>query len=162
MKFKYILLMLVCILSLSVSAQQVVLQGFVEKVPDGFFGTWRVVSQRIKTDSPAIFQQKGVDLWNLSLDNNVINLSNPFSGATAQIEVQKVNNNRVEFTKKGKYGNKILTDTVNISIEGDNFTGIDTLLLETISDVDGSVRKTEMAKYSIKGERIAGQSVGRN
>lgn len=162
MKFKYILLMLVCILSLSVSAQQVILQGFVEKVPDGFFGTWRVVSQRIETDSPAIFQQKGVDLWNLSLDNNVINLSNPFSGATAQIEVQKVNNNRVEFTKKGKYGNKMLTDTVNISIEGDNFTGIDTLLLETISDVDGSVRKTEMAKYSIKGERIAGQSVGRN
>lgn len=151
-----------CFISLGVGAEQVLLKGAVEKVPDSFFGTWRVVSQRIETNSPAIFQQKGVDLWNLSMENNVINLSNPFSGAAAQIEIQSVNNNKVEFTKKGKYGNKMLTDTVNISITGDNFTGVDTLLLETISDVDGSVRKTETAKYAIKGERLAGQSVGKD
>lgn len=151
-----------CFISLGVSAEQILLKGFVEKVPDSFFGTWRVVSQRIETNSPAVFQQKGVDLWNLSMENNVINLSNPFSGAAAQIEIQSVNNNKVEFTKKGKYGNKMLTDTVNISITGDNFTGVNTLLLETISDVDGSVRKTETAKYAIKGERLAGQSVGKD
>lgn len=163
MKLKYLLfLILMCFISLGVSAEQILLKGFVEKVPDSFFGTWRVVSQRIETNSPAVFQQKGVDLWNLSMENNVINLSNPFSGAAAQIEIQSVNNNKVEFTKKGKYGNKMLTDTVNISITGDNFTGVNTLLLETISDVDGSVRKTETAKYAIKGERLAGQSVGKD
>ena len=163
MKLKYLLfLILMCFISLGVSAEQILLKGFVEKVPDSFFGTWRVVSQRIETNSPAVFQQKGVDLWNLSMENNVINLSNPFSGAAAQIEIQSVNNNKVEFTKKGKYGNKMLTDTVNISITGDNFTGVNTLLLETISDVDGSVRKTETAKYEIKGERLAGQSVGKD
>ena len=36
-------------------AGQTVLQGFVEKVPDTFFGSWRVSSARIETDSPISF-----------------------------------------------------------------------------------------------------------
>lgn len=161
MKLKYLFfIFLFAFTILTVSAEQLVLRGYVEKVPDAFFGTWRVVSQRIETNSPEIFQKKGLDLWNLSQDKNVINLSNPFSGASAQIEVQNVDKNRVEFTKKGKYGNKMLTDTVSISINGDNFSGSDSLKLETISDVDGSVIKTETAKYLITGERLAGQDVG--
>lgn len=150
-----------CLLILGVNAEQV-LKGYIQEVPDSFFGTWRVVSNRIETNSPVTFKQKGVDLWNLSQYDNVINLSNPFSGATAQIEVQNVTGNNVEFTKKGKYGNQMLTDTVRLSISGDNFVGDDSLKLETISDIDGSIMKTETAKYSIKGERIAGQSVGKN
>lgn len=162
MKFKSIILALIFILvSLSVGAEQIVLKGYAQKMPDTFLGTWRVLSTRIETNSPATFGQKGVDLWNLSQDGNVINLSNPFSGASAQIEVQNVNKNTVEFTKKGKYGNKMLTDTVSISINGDNFSGCDSLKLEIISEVNGSIIKTETAKYSIKGERLAGQDVGK-
>lgn len=140
-------------------ASQTLLQGFVEKVPDTFFGSWRVVSERVETDSPVNFKEKGVDLWNLSVEAGVINLSNPFSGASAQIKVENASNNSVTFTKTGKYNNKILTDTVSITINGDKFIGTDELKLDTISDVDGSVRKTESAIYSIKGEKIAGQSV---
>ena len=140
-------------------AGQTVLQGFVEKVPDTFFGSWRVSSARIETDSPISFKEKGVDLWNLSIENGVINLSNPFSGAVANIKVEEATANSVTFTKIGKYDNKILTDKVSITINGDNFSGTDELKLDTISDVDGSIRKTETAIYSIKGEKIAGQSV---
>ena len=140
-------------------AGQTVLQGFVEKVPDTFFGSWRVSSARIETDSPISFKEKGVDLWNLSVENGVINLSNPFSGAVANIKVEEATANSVTFTKIGKYDNKILTDKVSITINGDNFSGTDELKLDTISDVDGSIRKTETAIYSIKGEKIAGQSV---
>ena len=47
----------------------------------------------------------------------------------------------------------------SINIEGDNFSGTDEIKLETLSDVDGKVIKTQTAKYAIKGERISGQDV---
>lgn len=140
-------------------SSDMVLKGGVKKVPNGFFGSWRVKSVRISTDAPAIFKEKGLDLWNLSKDFDVIRLSNPFSGASAQITIQNVHNGNVEFVKSGKNGNKILTDKVSISIKGDRFEGYDALKLETISDVDGRVVKTETAKYLVVGERIAGQDV---
>ncbi len=150
-------------LNISVAAEQsVLLKGGIEKVPNTFFGSWRVVSTRTATDSPVTFKQKGLDLWNLSQDNNVIKLNNPFSGASAEVKIQNVSNNRVEFTKNGKYGNKMLSDTVKITISGDKFTGVDIIKLETLSDVDGSIRKTETAKYEITGERISGQSITEN
>ncbi len=106
-------------------SQNVVLKGFVQDVPESFFGTWRVVSKRIDTDSPAVFKEKGLDLWNLSQENDVIKLSNPFSGASAEINIQNSTKNKVEFTKIGRYDNKKLTDTVKLSINGDSFVGVD-------------------------------------
>lgn len=135
------------------------LQGYVEEVPNEFFGTWRVVAKRAETDNPARFREKTIDLWNIFEYGNVIKLSNPFSGASAQINVKSSEGKRVEFSKTGKYDNQILTDTVSITIVGDTFTGTDTLKLDTLSDIDGSVRKSCTAKYKITGEKIAGQSI---
>lgn len=156
---KYILIFIVSLLCVSVTVNAKVLKGGITAVPKAFFGSWRVVSKLIDTDSPVIFKEKGVDLWNLSRENDVITLSNPFSGAVAQIQVDSVVDCNVVFTKSGNYGNKILTDKVSISIKGDSFDGVDVLKLDTISDVDGKIIKSETAKYSIKGEKIAGQSV---
>lgn len=139
-----------------------VLKASVTKVPDSFFGTWRVASQIIDTDSPVTFKQKSLDLWNLSRTNDVITLSNPFNGANADITIDRVNENYIVFRKTGKYGGKVLTDIVEIRLNGDTFTGFDSLQLDTYSDVNGKIIKTETAKYSIKGERIAGESVIEN
>jgi hypothetical protein len=135
------------------------LHGYVQEVPNEFFGTWRVSATRIETDSPARFKEKTIDLWNIIEYGNVIKLSNPFSGASAQIEVKSSEGKRVEFSKTGKYDNQILTDTVSITIIGDKFTGTDTLKLDTLSELDGSIRKSCTAQYKIVGERIAGQSI---
>ena len=135
------------------------LHGYVEEVPNEFFGTWRVSARRIETDNPARFKEKTTDLWNIIEYGNVIKLSNPFSGASAQINVTSSQGKRVEFSKTGKYDNQILTDTVSITIVGDTFTGFDTLKLDTLSEIDGSVRKSCTAQYKITGERIAGQSI---
>lgn len=159
---KAICTFLILLATSTVSFAQTVLQGFVEKIPDTFFGTWRVVSTRVDTNSPVYFKEKGVDLWNLSVDNGVIILSNPFSGASAEIKVEEASKNSVTFTKIGRYNNKILTDKVSITIDGDKFAGSDELKLDTISDIDGSIRKTETATYSVKGEKISGQSVIEN
>ena len=135
------------------------LHGYVQEVPNEFFGTWRVSARRVETDNPARFREKTTDLWNIIEYSNVIKLSNPFSGASAQINVTSTEGKRVEFSKTGKYDNQILTDTVSITIVGDTFTGFDTLKLDTLSEIDGSVRKSCTAQYKITGERIAGQSI---
>ena len=53
----------------------------------------------------------------------------------------------------------MLTDTIAIRIEGNKFTGINTLLLESYSYVDKHLMKKEQARYLIKGEKISGDSV---
>lgn len=128
-------------------------------VPNSFFGVWRVQSSLIDTNSPSNFKKNNLDLWNISKDLDVINLSNPFSGASASIDIKSVNGNTIVFTKKGNYDNKILTDTVEITLNEDKFTGKNNLRLETLSDIDKSVIKTAEAEYQLKGEKIAGMNI---
>ncbi len=137
-----------------VHAQDTVLQGFVSLVPNSFYGTWRVNSVLEDTDSVQIFKKSGIDLWNLSCKNDVIILTNLFNGAKADIKIDKVEDNNIVFMKTGKYGNKVLTDVVEISLDKNSFKGTDKLRLDTY--VDGKIMKTETAKYILKGEKIAG------
>lgn len=152
-----ILVIITC--PLMISSCQTVLHGGIEKVPNEFFGAWRVVSHRTTTDSPVTFREKNIDIWNLSSENNVITLSNPFSGAQAQINVREVRGNYVEFVKTGKYDNKLLTDRAKLEVKGNKFSGTDELTLKTISDVDKSIIKNEHATYTLTGERISGQEI---
>lgn len=123
-------------------------------MPKTFYGTWRVESSKIESDSQ-IFKEKSLDIWNLSRNANVIKLCNPFNGASAQITVNRVENNNITFTKEGKYGKKILTDIVEMDINGNEFSGVNTIKLTTYEN--GKIIKTETAKYKIIGEKIAGQ-----
>jgi len=140
----------------TVSAEETkLLTGSVEMVPKSFYGTWRVVSKIEQTNSPASFQKKGVDIWNLSRKDNVIILCNLFNGAKAEIAISRADLHNVTFTKTGKYGKQTLNDTVELSITGDTFTGYDTLELNTY--IDGKIVRTENAKYVLSGEKISGQ-----
>lgn len=138
---------------------QEVLQGFVMKVPDNFYGIWRVQAYLVETEDDTTFKKNSIDLWNIFADGDVIKLRNPFSGAEAEISIEDVDKEVIIFVKKGNYNNKILTDRVEIQINQDEFVGVDYIELQTKSEVDGSVIKTQTAKYKIKGERIAGQQV---
>ena len=130
-----------------------------KQVPNGFMGTWRVSSKLLDNGGSSIFKLSGIDLWNLSRRGDVINLTNPFTGASASITVDYVDGSTIKFTKKGNYDNKILTDIVELNLAGDRFSGVNTLRLETLSDVDKSVIKTETARYSLVGEKISGESI---
>ncbi len=131
----------------------------IDKVPQELYGTWRVSSNLISTNSPQVFKKNSVDLWNLSKSGNVITLDNPFSGAKASIVLEEVNNNLIRFTKTGDYDNKKLTDTVEIKLDKETFSGVNYLKLTTISEVDGHVIKSETATYRLDGEKISGQSI---
>ena len=132
----------------------------IDKVPKELYGTWRVSSKLISTDSESLYKESSVDLWNLSKTGNVITLENPFSGAKASITVNEVNGQSVKFNKIGAYDNNTkLTDTVQLTLGKEIFTGINYLKLDTISDVDGHVIKSETATYKLSGAKISGASI---
>ena len=132
----------------------------VEMVPNSFYGSWRVIAKIDKQSSNGVyFKPQTVDLWNLSREGDVINLNNPFTGASASVTVDYVDGNIIRFTKTGEYDNKKLTDTVDLKLNGDTFTGINSLTLETFSIRDKSLIKKDTATYVLRGEKISGSSI---
>jgi len=132
----------------------------IEHVPKALYGSWRVSAKLDKTNAHSIFKPQSLDFWSLSRVGDVIELDNPMTGATAEVLVQTVEGNIIVFSKKSPYdGNKILTDTVTIRLNGNEFSGINSLVLETFSLIDKRLIKTQTATYHIKGEKIAGESV---
>ena len=125
--FAFLILFLLCN-----SAYADVLEAGVsiDAIPKNLFGTWRVNAKLDQTNSYKTFKPQSLDFWDLSRTDNRLNLYNPYSGANAEVSVQTVEGNLVVFSKKTPYdNNKILTDTVNIRIEGDKFSGVNYLKL---------------------------------
>ncbi|MBO6087071.1 hypothetical protein J6P92_01840 [bacterium] len=157
---KNLIVIFLLFMGVSVSAETLKAGVSVDLVPDTFYGSWRVAAKVSKQSGSMNFRPQTVDFWNLSRSGNVINLSNPFTGAEASVNVDYVEGNMIRFTKKGSYDfNKILTDTVDIKLSGDTFTGINSLILETYSPIDGKLVKTDTAVYILKGEKISGTGI---
>lgn len=160
---KLFLLFTICysLFTFSVFAQQTVLKAGVsiDKIPKEFYGTWRVTSKLLTANSDTLFKNSSVDLWNLSRANNVITLENPFSGAKASISVDEINGKQIKFKKIGDYDNKKLTDVVELTLSKETFIGVNKLKLDTISEIDGHVIKSETATYKLSGEKISGTNV---
>lgn len=158
---KKILVFLFLFIGLSVSAE--ILKAGVSKigsVPNSFYGSWRVLAKIDKQSGDVYFKPVTVDVWNLSRSGDVINLNNPFTGASASVKLDYVDGNIIRFSKTGEYdGNKKLTDTVDLKLNGDTFTGVNYLTLETFSIYDKSLIKKDTAVYILKGEKIAGSSI---
>ena len=131
----------------------------IESVPKAFFGTWQVDAQLEKTNNYGTFKPVSRDLWNLSRTGDVIKLENPFTRASAQVEIKQTEGNVVVFAKTSSFDNKILRDTVTIRLNGDTFGGYNDFVLETVSLYDGHILKRDTAKYLIKGVKLAGSSI---
>lgn len=132
----------------------------IDKVPKEFYGSWRVTSKVLTSTGDGIFKGSCIDLWNLSRVGNVITLDNPFSGAHASISVDEVNGKIIRFSKVGDFDGNKLTDTVEITLGKESFTGTNYLKLDTIS-ADGHVIKTDKATYKLVGEKISGASISK-
>ena len=131
----------------------------INEIPKTFYGSWRIVAKLDDTTNYGIFKPQSVDMWTLSRIGDTISLSNPFTGANAEITLKAVEGNLIVFSKKAPYDNKMLTDTVSIRLDKNTFTGINSLKLESFSQVDGHLLKSETARYIIKGEKISGESI---
>lgn len=155
------IILLMFLFALPVFSEEFMLNAGVSinDIPKAFFGSWRVTAKLDNTNSRGTFKPTSCDIWNLSRVGDKITLTNPFSGANAEISVQTVEGNLVVFSKKAPYDNKILIDTVTIRLMDGTFSGINDLSLESYSLVDNHLMKVERAKYIIKGEKISGESI---
>lgn len=160
-KFFIVFTMFLTFLTAAFATETYTLKGGVsiEKVPKDFYGSWRVTSKLQSSNNPEIFKKSGVDLWNLSRVHDVISLENPFSGAQASITLDEVRGNFIRFNKVGNYDGKKLTDSVSINLAKESFSGVNTLKLDTISEIDGHVMKSESAIYTLVGEKISGSGI---
>lgn len=158
---KFLILLISFFTILSASAEEFTLNAGVSinEIPKTFYGSWRVSAKLDNTNSYGTFKPASTDFWTLSREGDKITLSNPFSGATADISIRSVEGNLIVFSKKAPYDNKVLTDTVTLRLSENRFSGINDLTLESFSLVDNHLMKSEHAKYIIKGEKISGESV---
>ena len=131
----------------------------VNDIPKAFFGSWRVIAKLEDSNSYGTFKPQSIDFWTLSRVGDKVTLSNPFTGANADVSLKTVEGNLIVFSKKAPYDNKMLTDTITLRLSDNNFSGINTLSLESYSLVDNHLMKTETARYVIKGEKISGESI---
>ena len=157
---KLITLFFILLFTQTVNATVIEAGVSIEHIPKALFGSWRVNAKLDKTTSYSTFRPQSIDFWNLSRIDDTIKLENPFSGANAEILIQTVEGNLIVFSRRVNYdNNKILTDTVTIRLDKNNFTGINHLVLEQFSLIDNHKIKTDTATYHITGEKISGDSI---
>lgn len=134
----------------------------VDSVPKSLFGSWQVDAQLEKTNNYSTFKTQSKDLWNLSRVGNVIKLENPFTKASAEVELKHTEGNVVVFYKESTFDNKLLRDTVTLRLNGDTFGGYNDIIIETLSLYDGHIMKRDTAKYLLKGRKIGGDNILKN
>lgn len=154
-KILFSLLSLVCLCISPVTAQ--VIEGSVamsDKVPEGFFGDWKVESVCTKSTDKELFNTKSLDIWVLSRQGDIITLKNPLSGARADITVDDVKGKTVKFEKRTNFPDEESIETPILTLQGDNFTGVDKIVIRTLKD--GKLIKEDYVEYEVRGTRISG------
>ena len=158
---KKIILLLFSLLTLSAMAES--LKGGVveEYIPDGFFGSWGVISKLKSATTPEMFNYESKDVWMLSGYGNTLILENLESGARSEIIIKEKSLDgktlKFEREKSVKENNKkiVYTETVEFILSGNNFKGTDNYKVEKF-DAKGNKLKTDRAEYTISGIRISG------
>lgn len=133
-----------------------------EYVPEGFYGSWGVISKIQDTTNHAMFNSQSEDIWVLSGYSNVLYLQNLESGAKSQIILkEKSKNNVLKFEREKvvkKQDNKqtIYKETVEFTLSGNKFSGHDNFIVENWEN--GKIVKKNSAKYKVSGVKISGKS----
>lgn len=160
-KLTIILLLFIFVYPLQYAcAENLVLKAGVsmsDRVPKGFFGTWKINSTMTYTNNKEIFNEETLDFWNLSKAGDVITLANPFSGARASVTVEDVKDNQITFTHTTENKNAKMTETPTLTLSGENFYGTDKIVIEKFKD--GKKISTDIVVYKIQAQKISGSSL---
>ena len=158
---KKILLVLLSVVCISVSpcfAKVIVGNvSMTDQVPQEFFGDWKVYSVCTKSTNKDYFDATSVDIWRLSRNGDTVTLENPMSGARADVEVSDIKGATVKFEKKTYYPDEESIETPILTLQGDNFTGVDRINIKTFKN--GKLIKEDFVEYKVKGTRISGISL---
>ena len=158
---KKILLVFLCFLQLS--AFSFTLKGSISEdyIPEGFFGSWGVISKLNNSNNPTMFNYESRDIWTLSGYSNILFLENLESGAKSQITIKEksLDGKSLKFERQkivNKSGKKIIyKEIVSFILNGNNFKGEDNFIVEDY-DKNNKLIKKNFANYTISGVRISG------
>lgn len=128
-----------------------------DRVPQEFFGDWKVESVCTRTTNEKMFGGNSLDIWTLTRNGDTIILANPLSGAKAQVAVNDVKGKTVKFKKRTEFPGEISTETPILTIDGDNFTGIDKISIKLFQN--GKLIREDYVEFKVKGTKISGESL---
>ncbi|MBQ8848126.1 MAG: hypothetical protein IJ003_04200 [Candidatus Gastranaerophilales bacterium] len=159
---KKLLLTLFCFINLCAIGEP--LRGGVieEYIPDGFFGSWGVISKIKDSNNPMMFNTQSRDVWMLSGYSNILILENLESGAKSEITIKEksLDNKTLKFERQKiieKSGIKtIYKEIVSFILDGNNFKGTDNFIVEKYKN--NKLLEKNYANYTISGVRISGKS----
>ncbi len=131
--------------------------SLLENVPQGFFGTWKVIAVQVYSNNPFLFNSMSVEFWKLEKRNNNLILTNPESGATAAVTLDEVNNNTIKFRRTSDTPFEKVEEIPEITLNGEIFFGTDTIVINKYKN-DTFIGK-EMVQFKLKGIKQSGASV---
>ena len=142
-----------------------ILKGGVSEdyIPQGFFGSWGVISKLDSSNNPSMFNKESRDIWTLSGYDNVLILENLQSGAKSEIVIKEKNkdNSTLKFERKKIVNNEsekiIYKEIVQFNLYGNHFSGTDDFVVEKYNKNNKLIEKNE-AMYIVSGVRISGKS----
>ncbi len=156
---KKIILIFICLLFTFAHAE--VLKGSVNEsiIPEGFWGTWGVISKLKASNNPSLFNLESKDVWVLSGYSNILVLENLQSGAKSEIKVEKSRKkDNLKFGREKVVENgsekTVYKETVELLIIGNSFTGNDNFIIENYKD--GKLVKKSEAFYALSAIKISG------
>ncbi|NLF83395.1 MAG: hypothetical protein GX568_05365 [Candidatus Gastranaerophilales bacterium] len=122
--------------------------------PAEYYGVWKVMNTLVETNNPDKFLPKSSDYWVFERTGDIITLSNPISGATASITIREIQGKTAIFERAKKTEDYSETETVEITVDGDYFQGMDTIIMNTYFKDGKRVNIQDVVKYKIRGYRL--------
>ena len=118
-----------------------------------FMGAWEVTSIQTYTSNKEYETSINLDYWTLEKNDSIITLKNPISNAIASITIDEIKNKTLKFKKISNDGLEKVTETPVITLNGDTFIGIDSILVEKYDNQGNLIDKAEM-KFKLYGIKV--------
>ena len=128
----------------------------VDRLPVEIYGKWAIHSTLMQAQDRDDFRESTSDMWIFSRMGDGITLTNPVTEATSTISVDEVVNNTARFSRESESSRKREKETVQIKIEGDRFSGIDTFVIEKYKN--GKLISQNVVKYKLQGTKVSGSN----
>lgn len=124
-------------------------------LPPAMYGQWTVTGMVRETNIPNLVPLAN-DIWVLQREGDAVTITNPTNGASAAVNVDKVEGNTATFHRSGQSGKMLRSETVTLTVNGDHLHGKNLRREEVVKN--GKVVKVNYALFELQGTRISGGS----
>jgi hypothetical protein len=123
-------------------------------LPPAMYGQWSITGTLIETNASDLFSRNTNEIWILERSGDQVIITNPANGASAAINVDRVEGDRATFHRAGVAGrNKAFQEIPTITVMGDALTGQSINKILTLKN--GMVDKEYYGIYQLQAQRIS-------